>query len=294
MRITNKMMSDHAVRHLSENMEQIARMQERIASGKQFSSPSEDPVGASHSLSLRSGLRTIEAFKVSTQQASDWLTATESAFQQMEDLATRAVTLVTRGLNDTLGPGERATSLATEVDGILAHALDTANSTHNGQFLFGGFKVQTPPFNMPASSTVVYQGDGGVMLRSLSPAQNVPINVLGDQAFLPFLEALVQARDALQANDTVTLRTALNGLQSALTTMNQHRTSVGARLRQVQVASDYLSKTEIETQSLLSKKEDLNLAEGISQLRGRENAYQAALEVSQRAISAMGLFDYLR
>jgi len=69
---------------------------------------------------------------------------------------------------------------------------------------------------------------------------------------------------------------------------------VGARLRQVQVASDYLSKTEIETQSLLSKKEDLNLAEGISQLRGRENAYQAALEVSQRAISAMGLFDYLR
>jgi hypothetical protein len=51
---------------------------------------------------------------------------------------------------------------------------------------------------------------------------------------------------------------------------------------------------KIETQSLLSKNEDVNMAEGIAQLANQETTYNAVLEVSKRAISALSLFDYLR
>jgi flagellin-like hook-associated protein FlgL len=65
-------------------------------------------------------------------------------------------------------------------------------------------------------------------------------------------------------------------------------------MREVQSATEYLVSTQTEAQSLLSKKEDANMAESISLLRNQETTYQAVLEVSQRAVSALSLFDYLK
>ncbi|HEX2993231.1 MAG TPA: hypothetical protein VHP14_00305, partial [Anaerolineales bacterium] len=75
---------------------------------------------------------------------------------------------------------------------------------------------------------------------------------------------------------------------------DQSRTSNGARLRQVESAANFLETMQIETKSLLSKNEDLNMAEGIAMLANQETTYSAVLEVSQRAISALSLFDYLK
>jgi hypothetical protein len=45
---------------------------------------------------------------------------------------------------------------------------------------------------------------------------------------------------------------------------------------------------------LLSKKEDVNVAEAIVLLTGEKTTFDAVLEVSQRAISALSLFDYIQ
>jgi hypothetical protein len=55
-----------------------------------------------------------------------------------------------------------------------------------------------------------------------------------------------------------------------------------------------LESVKLETESLLSENEDINLAESIALLANQQNTYEAVLEVSQRAISALSLFDYLR
>jgi flagellin-like hook-associated protein FlgL len=59
-------------------------------------------------------------------------------------------------------------------------------------------------------------------------------------------------------------------------------------------ASNFLESVKLETQSLLSENEDINLAESIALLANQQTTYEAVLEVSQRAISALSLFDYLR
>ena len=140
--------------------------------------------------------------------------------------------------------------------------------------------------------------------RSISPDQSVGMNVRGDQAILGFLQNLSQAFNALKQNnirdtgdpltDPLTLQSTLTGLQSSLKTMDEYRTSNGARLRQVESTASFLETVKLETKSLLSKNEDTNLAEGIAQLTNQQTTYQAVLEVSQRAISALSLFDYLR
>jgi flagellin-like hook-associated protein FlgL len=133
-----------------------------------------------------------------------------------------------------------------------------------------------------------------MMQRGLGPDQLVTLNVRGDQALDGFLQNLVSASNALMQNDTTSLQTILGNLKSSMDIMDQYRTSNGARLRQVESASNFLDTMKIETKSLLSKNEDINMAEGIALLANQETTYSAVLEVSQRAISALSLFDYLK
>lgn len=308
MRITNKLMVEHAVQNMSGNLERLGKLQGRIASGKQFQSASEDPARASVSLSLRSNLRTLESYADTAETTKYWMTATDSAFDQIEQVGNRAINLILRGLNDSLSGPERATALGTEIQALLVQALDLGNSSMNGQFIFSGYQVNRKAFELvddtttlldykgdPFTAKVVnYLGDQGIMQRSLGPDQSVTLNVRGDQALEGFLQNLELAGIALRQNDTTALRTALGDLRTSLDTMDQHRTSNGARLRQVDSASGFLETMKIETQSLLSNNEDLNLAEGIAQLAHQETTYNAVLEVSRRAISALSLFDYLR
>lgn len=318
MRITNRMMVDNAIQNMADNLEKMSKLQGKIYTGKQFQNASEDPARASVSLSLRSNLRTLETYADTAETTKNWMTASDNALDQLEQIAVRAQNLILRGLNDTLSGSERASALGAEMQDLLNQAVEIGNTSVNGQTIFAGYQVNGKAFEMVDSSTTLadykgdpftpkvvnYIGDQGNMLRSLGPDQMVTLNVRGDQAILGFLQNLVLAGNALiqnninktgdPVNDPLTLQSALSGLKSSLDTMDQYRTSNGARLRQVESAANFLETVKLETKSLLSKNEDTNMAEGIALLANQQTTYEAVLEVSQRAISALSLFDYLK
>ena len=308
MRITNRMMVDNAIHNMSENLEKVSKLQGKLSTGKQFQVASEDPARASVSLSLRSNLRTLESYADTAEATRNWMTATDNAFEQMDTIGIRATNLILRGLNDTFSGSERATALATEMQDLLNQAIELGNTSENNQFIFAGYQVNNKAFELVDSATTLldyqgntftpkivnYLGDQGIMQRNLGPDQSVTLNVRGDQALNGILQNLVLAGNALKQNDTTSLATILTNLRASLDTMEQFRTSNGARLRQVESATDFLETMKIETKSLLSKNEDINMAEGIALLANQETTYSAVLEVSQRAISALSLFDYLK
>ncbi|GIV64394.1 MAG: flagellar hook-associated protein FlgL [Chloroflexota bacterium] len=296
MRVTHQGMINHTISHLTSNMEQISRLQSKIASGKKNLSPSEDPVNTSQSLTMQSTLNNLQAYRSTTELAGEWMDASDYSLEQLQAIGVRAVGLITRGLSDTMGSDERQHALATEIDGMIAQVVQIGNTTHKGDYIFAGFQIHTQPFVMTDPNTLVYQGDNGLLQRAIAPGQSVVINISAESVFRPLIESLVAARNALQAAnfDRNALQTAFDQLESALNTVDAQRTGLGARMRQVKAASDGIDKTEIELNSLLSKREDLNMAEAITLLRGQETTYQAVLEVSRRAISALSLFDYLR
>ena len=177
---------------------------------------------------------------------------------------------------------------------MINQALDIGNTSNNGQYIFGGYQTDKKPFTLTDPNTVTYNGDANVMRRAIGPSQSVSQNIPGDFAFYPLFKSLIDARNSLQSNNTAALRTALGAIQSSLTIVGENRTSNGARQRQVQSTMDYLDKVSTEVKGLLTTKEDVNMAEAIMLLRGQETAYQSVIEVSQRAISAFNLFDYMR
>jgi len=318
MRITNLMIVDNAIQNMADNLEKTSKLRTRVSTLKQFQNVSDDPARASASLSLRSSLRTLESYSDTASVTQNWMTASDNALNQLEEISIRASDLVLRGLNDSFSGSERAVAMGTEMKSLIDKAIEIGNTSVNGKFIFSGYQVNQKAFELVDSPTTIvdylgntvtpkvvnYLGDQGSMQRNLGPDQSVNLNVRGDQAILGFIQNLVLASNALTQNnvhntnnpvtDPLTLQSSLTGLQSSLTTINQFRTSNGAKLRQVETASSFLETVKIETKSLLSQKEDTNLAEGIALLTNQQTTYQAVLEVSQRAISALSLFDFMK
>jgi flagellar hook-associated protein 3 FlgL len=83
-------------------------------------------------------------------------------------------------------------------------------------------------------------------------------------------------------------------LQNSLTAVNDLTAANGARQRQVESVVDHLDSSTLTLKSLLSEKEDANMAEVSVLLTNQQTTYQAVLEVGTRAISALSLFDYLK
>jgi len=318
MRVTNRMMAENAIQNLADNMEKVNNLQNKLALNKNFLVASDDPTRASASMSLRSNLKALNAYSEAASLTQNWMTATDSAFDRMEQLAVRANDLILQGLNDTLVGDDRAETLGVEMQSILNEAVEIGNTSVNGQYIFSGYQINQKAFALSDSPTtlpdyqgnpftpkvIAYLGDQGSMQRSIGPDQSVPLNVRGDQAVLGFLQNLILATNALTQNnirdtgnpltDPLTLESVNTSMKASLDTLDLYRTSNGAHMRQVDSASNFLESIKIETQSLLSANEDINIAEGISLLSNQQTTYNAVLEVSQRAMSALSLFDYLR
>jgi flagellar hook-associated protein 3 FlgL len=294
------MITENAVRHMSENAQRLLALQEKIASGKEFQRPSDNPSGMAAAFNLHSSLEANRAYLETSQVTEEWMAATDLALKGMVEVAKRAIQLTTQGVSDSYGQTERA-ALASELNELLAQAVEIGNSTHQGSFLFNGYQTNSRPF-----AAIDSDGDGvydlqyncnattEVILRSIGPGQTIPQNIDGRPYFEPFFTALKTAHDALLGGNSTQIQASLGGLQTAAGTVSEASTVNGARQRQVRQIKERLEKTQIELKSLLSQKEDINLAEAIANLRNQETAYQSVLEVGQRAISALNLFDMLR
>ena len=294
MRITNWLMSQNALGNLNDIRERITDLQNQIASGKRYQVPSDNPAVAGQAMQLRSQFGMAQTYLDIAQATDEWLSANELAFSQLIDIGSRALKLGYDGVSDTQGTTQRK-AFADEVSALLQQAVDVGNSTHKDNYIFSGHKILTSPFTLVDPNTVVYNGDQGDFGLKISPGTTVTANFHGD-TIKPFFDALIELRIALQGEpfDRNRLTTAIDNLATNLETLKTWRSTNGTRQREVRNQIDFLTRAKTELQSLLSQKEDVNVADAISMLRNQETAYQAALEVTRRAISVTSLFDLLR
>jgi flagellar hook-associated protein 3 FlgL len=295
------MMVDNAIQNMQSNLEKLNRLQGKTTSGKQFQKISEDPVAAAFSLSLRSSLQAAQSYSTAASAAGDWMTASDAALGQMESLALLALNKARAGATDSMSGFERK-AFAVEIKELIEQVLQEANTKFQDSYLFSGYQVRTKPYQVvpedPSvpddADSVRYDGDGGSINRNIGPQQLVSVNVDGRAPFVALFDAMIAARDALQANDGDGIRTTVSLLEGAMHGITNLRGDLGSRQRAVHAAVKKLEDQQFSIETLLSEKEDLSLAEAIAELRHQETTYQAVLEVSQRTLAMTSLFDYLR
>jgi flagellar hook-associated protein 3 FlgL len=304
MRVSENSLINNAIRNMGDAEERYYQLQQRASSQKTFQQVSDNPGVVSQVLSLRSSLQASQAYQSTAQSTQGWLDTNDNAFKGLADLATTAISTVTQGLTDSANDTVRKDTLAPQLDSILQNAVDLANSDYNGRYIFSGYQVSQRTFTYNTTTKVVDYNTPGpagtpeIQLRDLGPGQTIAINFMGDTAVKPLLDAITHARDALAPAsgvfDRTQLSASLDELKNAMDTMGTYQTQNGVRQRQVTTFLDQMDTTQTEIKSLLTDKEDVSMAESITQLQHQQTVYQAVLEVGQRAISTLNLFNLLQ
>lgn len=294
MRVTQLMMSQRFLADLQENLRLLEGKNEQLSNGKRINRPSDDPVGIGQSMALRTQVAQSKQYRKNADMANSWLDATEGALNEMSSTLTRAQGLAVQGANDTLGAASRQ-ALATEVDELLQHAVQVANTDVGERYIFGGYKTTQQPYTPVGafSPAPAYNGDNGVIQYELGGGNKIAVNVTGPDAFGQVFNALVSLRDALQANDTAAISGAVGSITAASDHVLEVRAEVGARMNRLERTKERLDLLDESLKKVLSNVEDADAAEVITELKTRESVYRASLAAGARLLQPT-LMDFLR
>lgn len=106
------------------------------------------------------------------------------------------------------------------------------------------------------------------------------------------LRAPVQGNAAAQAQFRTDLSQARASMQQALDQVLLKRSAIGTSLAELDNYETLADDRQLQYQSRLSAVEDLDYAQGVSELARRQSAFEAAL-ASYSKVSKLTLFDYL-
>lgn len=181
MRVTQNMVFNNLQQRISDTNAEMTKYNEQVVTGKRFIKPSEDSLNATRSLGLKSSKANNDQYISNIDSGISYMSTVESTLGSVEDVLTQAKTLAIQGANATNNSEDRK-AIALQVDQLLSRIYSLANTQHDGDYVFSGFKTRTAPFD-PADATYAYAGDANNIQREVSTGTKLTINMSGSQAF---------------------------------------------------------------------------------------------------------------
>jgi len=299
VRITPQILVDSVLADIRGAHGRLAETQRMLATGRRINAPSDDPVGATRAIGIRTSIANVNQFLENIREADTFAGESETTLRAIIDNIHRARELTVRGATGTLDQQQRD-AIALEINEILEAIVDLANTKSNSRYLFSGTRTRVTPF----VSTIVggeitavsYAGNSSSFSAIVSPGVTVEMNLPGDQVFQNFqdtFQALIDIRDDLRASDTDSLSNVrLGEIDDAMTALLDATALFGAKMNRLDLIGQRLEDQSLSLTTLLSETEEADFMEAIVQLESQESALQAALNAGVRVLQP-SLLDYI-
>lgn len=137
MRVTNAMMMQNFLWDLQNINLNLLRSSEQVVTGRRISRPSDDPVGTSVSIGLRSELVSLTQFVENITIAQHRLEGADSKLNEVDFALTRVIQLIEQAASDT-NLGTTRKNIAVEIQAITTQLLSSADTTVSGRYIFAG------------------------------------------------------------------------------------------------------------------------------------------------------------
>ena len=282
---------------LGSALSRVQDAQAKVASGKVLTRWSDDPSAAAAAERYRSQEADWTTFGKAASDGTSWLSAADGALQSMSTIMIRIKQLGVSATSGSLTPDSRE-AIATELDQLKDELRDLGNTTHLGRALFGGFG--TTALATDSSGNVTYSGDGGQVMRQVSPTMTVQINVTAQDVFGFNAGAGQDLFSQISALSAATRSGNTAGIAAAQTTLETRHgdilkglSVVGAATNRIQTAQTAGSQAAEDLASRRSDVEDVDMADAVMKLSTAQAGYTAALGAASRA-NLPSLADFLR
>ncbi|MBZ0155172.1 MAG: flagellar hook-associated protein FlgL [Alphaproteobacteria bacterium] len=179
MRVTDRMFYDRFLSDFQRNMEAIYRANEQISSQKRVNRPSDDPAAITRIISYKNQLSVIGEYKRSIGSARDSLDPMDKALSDVNEVLIRAKELAVQGADGSSTANERE-MLARNIEGLLAQAIDIANTKVGDRYIFGGYTSNTAPLD---KNTGEFVGSRNTMYVDISAGVTIGVNASASELF---------------------------------------------------------------------------------------------------------------
>ncbi|MFH0730478.1 MAG: flagellar hook-associated protein FlgL [Pseudomonadota bacterium] len=185
MRITHTTLYQASQTRLADLLGEFQKANGEVSSGKRINTLSDDPVGLSRVLDLRSSLSNLDQMSGNIAMANTWLNGAETALSSVTDIVDEAKVLSISMNNASLSSAERANA-AVQVDEMLGQLLDLANTRVSGQYIFSGTKLDTKPYAFDDATnptTAIYSGNEGAFTLKTGKDTSMAVGYSGEAVF---------------------------------------------------------------------------------------------------------------
>lgn len=273
MRVTQQMLHQNSVRHMSQNLSRFEKTNSQVASGKMLELPSDNPNGVSQAMSLKSSLAANGQYEKNIDEANLWLDETDQTIGKMTDVMQRVRELAVKGNSGTLAAEDRA-AIAAEIKELANQLGEFSKAKVNGQDLFAAAVGGEKEFTI----------SNGITIKA-NVSKEALFGAGGDQ----LMKSVNGWADSISKGEEVKLDEIDAGFNGLLSVQSE----IGARSNRVEAFENRLLDNNLQLGKMLSSIEDVDYAEAMIRLKSEESVYQASLAASAKIIQPT-LMDFLR
>jgi len=298
MRVTQGMISDNNLRHLSNSYAKLSTYMDQLSTGKKVSKPSDDPVVVMKGMNYRSEVNRINQYKRNTGEVHNWMDNTDSALDKTTQALQKLRELAVQASNDSYSEKERE-NIMEEAKQLKEHLTDIANTKVNDKYIFNGSNTSERPIKPGedgeleinfATSEVRIEVAAGTELKANVNPENVFGSGDDDNNVFNDIDKLIKALDEDNQAD---ISASIEDLDHHIDNVINTRADLGARMNRLELIEDRLEDQEIVATKIMSENEDIEYEKVITDLITQESIHRAALAAGSRMIQP-SLMDFLR
>ena len=293
------------MRNLHRNMKRLDEYNQQLSSGKKFSRPSQNPIGVTTSMGMKNVINANEQYSRNVGMAREWLYNTETVLINQGDILQRVKEQVVYASTDSLSQTDRD-AIADEIAELRDEMINLGNTKIGDRYLMAGktSKIRDGdevPFVMGEDGEVQFKGDTEEIVREIGAGIRIPININGEDNFkntidtLSALEEVIRTKEEASIGDITigSISEGLNHIDDVLDNNLRERAGLGARTNRLDLTANRLGEEKLQAIEILSKNEDVDIADAITQLKMQEAVYRASLSIGAR-IMQPSLVDFIR
>ena len=290
-RVTTPSQHLQSMDSLSAAQSRMARLQEKVSSGKAFQRASEDPSAVQSALKLSSAQKRNAQAALNIDTGLLRLQTAQIQVDSVTENLLRAQSIVRQGQLASTTASERA-ALAAEIDVILGGLRVAANSDFAGRQLFAGTSAAATAYDASGN----YLGDTNQVLARIDSDSTVRTELNGTEVFgvgAANAFATLTSISSNLINDPGSLAADETALDANVATAVNAQVTIASRINQLNGLGQLIADKDVSLTGALSNVQDTDLMKTIMELTLEQTGYQAALQATA-SVMQPSLMDFLR
>lgn len=150
MRVTVTELNRNVQHVIHERYNDLARLQEQLATGRRLMRPSDAPVDVANDLNLTSEMKRFKQYNKNINDGLGFMTVTGDSMESMNILMQRSRELAISAASDTKTATERVI-INKEIEQVFRQLITLINTQYKGEYVFSGPQHKIPPIVLNSS-----------------------------------------------------------------------------------------------------------------------------------------------